>query len=109
MRIYRYLYYNLFCIWLKKKDERGNAQINAIMSLTFLIYLNIMTIILIFVTSNNKDLGMMIEEKINPKLCIIVFLIGLGLINYIFLSNKVFILRMQVNLGSRTTNKEEKD
>ncbi|MBL4561496.1 MAG: hypothetical protein JKX79_11000 [Labilibaculum sp.] len=29
MDIYRYFYYKLYCIWLKKKDEPENAPINA--------------------------------------------------------------------------------
>ena len=47
MKTYRYLYYKLYCIWLKKKDEVENSRINAVLTLTFSLYINIINISLI--------------------------------------------------------------
>ena len=47
MRTYKYLYYKLYCIWQRKKNESENARINAVISITFLLCLNIVSIPLV--------------------------------------------------------------
>lgn len=47
IRYYRFLYYNLYRLWQIKKDERENAPINAIISISALTWFNGITILLI--------------------------------------------------------------
>jgi len=84
----KYLYYRLYCIWLKKKDEQKNAHVNAVITLTFLLYLNIVSIPLISLAVFNYELVDMpgIDDRI--KILIILILIGTGLLNYFLFARK---------------------
>jgi hypothetical protein len=44
MKYYQFLYYNLVKLWSKKKDEVRDAPINGIITITFFLYMNIMSI-----------------------------------------------------------------
>ena len=88
MKTYRYLYYKLYCIWLKKKDERENARINAVMILTFLLYMNFMTVELVPLALFKKEIIGVSEINANEYIFIpIVFIISV-IINYILLARK---------------------
>jgi len=67
MKIYRYLYYKLFCIWLKKRDEPENAHINAIISISFLVCINIISIPLILMAVFGTDTISFPEIKQSPE------------------------------------------
>ncbi|WP_421921218.1 hypothetical protein [Marinifilum sp.] len=86
MKIYKYTYYILFLLWQKKKDEPENAKINAILTITFAMYLNILSTPLIALAFLKKDLVVMPELK--SKVIIVLLLIMVGIINYTFLAKK---------------------
>jgi hypothetical protein len=88
MKIYRYLYYNLFRLWSKKKDESEIAHINAIITITFLLYVNIMSIPLIIVATHKYGSFKFPEPNITIKVLIGFILIGAGILNYILLARK---------------------
>lgn len=88
MKTYRYLYYNLYRIWLRKKDEWKNAQLNAVITITFLLYLNIMSIPLIIVIASNRELILLPGINLEVKIWIIAFAVGVGMLNYFLLGRK---------------------
>ncbi len=88
MKIYKRLYYNLYCIWLKKNDESENAHINAVITITFSLYVNIMNVLLIIFLMNKKDMLDLPELDSNVMLFIGVFLVAVGIFNYVLLGRK---------------------
>ncbi|MDE5423326.1 hypothetical protein L3073_13990 [Ancylomarina sp. DW003] len=88
MKTYRYLYYKLYCIWLKKKNEPENAHINAVMTITFLTYLNLFNIPLVLMAVSRREVIHLPEINMNVNVLIAAFLIGAGILNYFFLARK---------------------
>lgn len=88
MKTYRYLYYKLYCIWLKKKDEPENAHINAAITITFLLYVNIMSIPLILLAASKNEIINLPESNFNAKVWIAVILVVAGIFNYFILARK---------------------
>jgi|SRR5690554_6727910 len=88
MKTYRYLYYKLYCIWLKKKDEVENAHINAVITITFLMYVNIMSIPLVIMAVYKYEIINLPEINFNVKIWIVGVLIGTGILNYFLLARK---------------------
>jgi hypothetical protein len=88
MNSYRYLYYKLYCIWLKKKDEPENAAINAVITLTFLLYVNLFSIPLLVMAIYKKDFINLPEINLNRSVWLSVILIGTGILNYFSLARK---------------------
>lgn len=88
MKTYRYLYYKLYCIWLKKKDEPENAHINAVITITFLLYVNIMSIPLILLAASKNEIINLPESNFNAKIWIAVILVVAGIFNYFILARK---------------------
>ena len=88
MKTYRYLYYKLYCIWLKKKDEPENAHINAVITITFLLYVNIMSIPLILLAASKNEIINLPENNFNAKVWIAVILVVAGIFNYFILARK---------------------
>ena len=88
MKTYRYLYYNLYRIWLKKKDEPKNAHINAVITITFLLYVNIMSIPLILLAASKNEIINLPESNFNVKVWIAVILVVAGIFNYFILARK---------------------
>ena len=88
MKKFRYLYCQLYSLWLKRKGEQKDAHINAVITLTFLLYLNIISIPLISLAVFNYELVDMpgIDDRI--KILIILILIGTGLLNYFLFARK---------------------
>jgi len=73
---------------LKKKDEPENAHINAVITITFLLYVNIMSIPLTFVATLKNEIISLPEINMNVKVWIVIFLIGVGTLNYMLLGRK---------------------
>ena len=88
MKIYRYLYYNLFRFWLRKKDESESAHINAVITITFSLYVNIMSLPLILFATNKYVIFNLPDININVKIWIVSLLLGVGILNYILLARK---------------------
>ncbi len=88
MKTYRCLYYNLYRIWLKKKDEPENAHINAVITISFLLYVNMMSIPLALVAIFKNEVINLPEINMEVKVWIVTFLIGVGIFNYILLGRK---------------------
>lgn len=88
MKTYRYLYYNLYRLWLRKKDESENAHINAVITITFLLYVNIMSIPLILIAANKNEIINLPEINLKVKIWIASALIGVGILNYFLLALK---------------------
>lgn len=85
MKTYRYLYYNLYCIWLKKKNEQRNARINAVITISFLLYVNVISIPLILLAVYKKEIISLPGINTNVKMWIVILLITTYILNYIFL------------------------
>lgn len=85
MEIYKYLYYNLYLLWLKKKDEPENAHINAVITLTFFLYVNIMSIPLLLMAIFREEIIALPNLTSDIKYIIVSFIIT-GAI-------KLFVLR----------------
>lgn len=85
MKYYEFLFYNFIKLWKKKKDEVENAPINAIITITFFTYLNLITLLLIIFSVFGR---VIFDFQDFNKWNIIYFLIGLGIINYIILMRK---------------------
>jgi hypothetical protein len=78
----------LYCIWLKKKDEPENAAINAVITLTFLLYVNLFSIPLLVMAIYKKDFINLPEINLNRSVWLSVILIGTGILNYFSLARK---------------------
>lgn len=88
MKTYRYLYYKLYCIWLKKKDEVENARINAVLILTFSFYINIINISLILLVLLKTEIIKLSEIDANEYIFIPIIFIASVTINYLLLARK---------------------
>ena len=88
MKTYRYLYYKLYCIWLKKKDEVENARINAVLILTFSFYINIINISLILLVLLKTEIIKLSEIDANEYFFIPIIFIASVTINYLLLARK---------------------
>jgi len=88
MRFYRLLYYNLFKIWLKRKNEVNIAHINSVISITLLVCVNLLSIPLILMALFNLKLSFLPEADLSMKINLAVGMITLGIINYFILGRK---------------------
>lgn len=88
MKFYRYLYLHLYQLWLKKKDETENAHINAVITITFLLWVNIINIPLIFLAITKREIINLPQVNFNVKIWIAVILVSAGLFNYFLLARK---------------------
>lgn len=88
MKTYRYLYYKLYCIWLKKNDESENAHINAVITITFLLYVNIISIPLILMAAFKNEIINLPEINFSVKFWIMAIFVGAGIFNYLSLARK---------------------
>jgi hypothetical protein len=85
MKLYYHLYFCLFLIWSKKKNEQSSAKINAIITLTFLLYCNVLTVPLLYMHIFRASLFHIGEVTLNVKFIIAFLLIAGGIFNYFFL------------------------
>lgn len=88
MKLYRYLYYKLYCIWLRKKDKPEDAHINAVITITFLIYVNIISIPLVWLAAFKSEVINLPEVNTEVKIWIVGLLVVTGLLNYFILARK---------------------
>ncbi|WP_298651242.1 hypothetical protein [uncultured Proteiniphilum sp.] len=73
---------------MRKKDEVENARINAVLTLTFSLYINIINISLILLVLLKTEIIKLSEIDANEYIFIpIVFLVG-GIFNYLLLARK---------------------
>jgi len=90
MGTYKYLYYKLFCIWLKKKDEPENAYINAVITISFLVCLNLLSIPLVLMAIFGKDI--ITIPELPDKWVLFIIVIAYGVSQYFLLAhNKKYI------------------
>ncbi len=94
MDIYQYLYYRLYCIWLKKKDEVENTHINAVITISLLVCLNILSIPLILMAVFGKDI--ITIPELPPKWILFIIVIGYGISQYFLLAYKKKYLKIVV-------------
>lgn len=88
MRVYKYLYYNLYRIWLKKKNETENARMNAVITLTFSLWINMLNIALISFVIFNKDIFNLPESSLKVNIWIGIIIVFIGILNYLLLGRK---------------------
>lgn len=90
MRTYKYLYYKLYCIYQRKKDGQGNAHINAVILISFLVLSNIVTIPLTLMAIFGKDIIAL--PTLPQNWIIFLFAIAYGVSQYFFLvHNKKYV------------------
>ena len=108
MKIYRYIYYKCYCLWLKKKDEPENAHINAVMSITILIYMNLLDFLFIFSTIF-KDVKLKLPVvSTNVKIVICTIMISFGLLNYFLLAYKKKYLKIVEEFKNETEKQRKR-
>lgn len=73
---------------MKKKDEPENAHINAVITISFLLYVNIISIPLIFLAASKNEIINLPQMNVNVKIWIAVILVSLGIFNYFLLGRK---------------------
>lgn len=89
MKYYRYLYYNLYLIWQKKKGEKDIAHMNAVITITFFFFLNLTSIPLLYMAIFRKGITLLPEElNSNAKSIIVIFILLVGFLNYFYLGRK---------------------
>lgn len=106
MRAYRYLYYRLFRIWQKKNNERNAAHINAIITISFLVCINVVSIPLVLVAVIGKDIFTFPE--INRKWPIFLAVILFGVIQYYLLAHKNKHLQIVKEFEGETDNQRQR-
>jgi Ca2+/Na+ antiporter len=77
MEYYKYLYYNLFCLWLKRKGEKGVAHLYAFLSITLLIVFNLASIPMVLIVIFGKENIYFPELPSREVLYILVLFYGL--------------------------------
>ena len=105
METYKYLYYRLFCIWLNKKDEAENAYINAVITISLLVCLNILSIPLVIMAFFGKDI--ITIPELPEKWIIFIIVIAYGLSQYFLLAHKKKYINI-INKYKDETEKERK-
>ncbi len=78
----------MYQLWLRKKDEPGNAHINAVITITFLMYVNIISILLILLVTTKNEIINLPQINGNVKILIAVILVSVGILNYFLLARK---------------------
>ena len=73
---------------MKKKDEPENAHINAVITITFLTYVNLFNIPLILLAIYKYEIINLPENNMNVNVWIGIILIGAGIFNYFLLASK---------------------
>lgn len=106
--MYRYIFYKCYCLWLKKKDEPENAHINAVLSLTFLVYLNLIDIPYISFAILKKDIFHLPHTSFTIKIIICIVMIGIGLLNYFLLAYKKKYLKIVEEFNSESEEQRER-
>ncbi len=86
MKLYKFIYYRLYCLWLLKKDEKDKAHINAAISISFLIGINVLTIPILFIPLFWKYPNLSVPPTFKWLVFSLVF--GLELVNTIILLSK---------------------
>ena len=99
MKFYRYIYYNLVILWLRKKDEPENARINAVLTISALLFLNILNIfIIIVIADKNKLIDLpdfnLPEINFDTKVWIVGVLFVVAVLNYLLLARKKQFLKI---------------
>ena len=106
MRVYRYLYYRLFRIWQNKKNERNAAHINAIISVSFLVCINVVSIPLVLMALFSKDI--ITFPEIHRKWPIFLAVILFGVIQYYLLAYKNKHLQIVKEFEGETNNQRQR-
>jgi len=108
MKMYKYLYYKLFCFWLRKNDETANAYMNAIITITFLLYINILSIPLVYLAIFDKEMVKLPMSSAEVKAGIVSLLILLGFMNYILLAYKNKYIKIKEEFKVEKEKKRKK-
>lgn len=91
MNMLRYIYYKLFCIWIKKKNEQSIAHINAAISMALLTFMNIISVPLLIMAYFGKDAVKFPEI---PKLYVFIFAIFYQIIFFVLFGRKKKIIKI---------------
>ena len=108
MKVLRSLYYYLFCIWSSKKDEPWNAHINAVITMSFILYVNLISIPLILMSVFRNEIIDLPELSSNMKILIIGGLILVGTINYFLFAHKTKHKRILEGYLEMSDNRKKK-
>ena len=84
-KIHRYIYYRLYIWNLKSFGERDLPALNALLELSLIIYVNILTIILII---DEVFIAKTIDRLISTQWLAIIMVVFVLLIQYLFLFHK---------------------
>jgi len=95
-------------LWLKKKDEPENAYINAILSITFLVYLTLIDISYIPFAFFERDIFHLPPASLNVKIVILTTAIALGIFNYFLLAYKKKYLKIVEEFKDETEKQRKR-
>src|SRR6056297_997832 len=87
MNLYNYFFYRRYKRWLKSKKWQSTAQYNALFDITFISWINLLTLILILKVLNNKTISEFPKIFLN-KWFVIISVILLFIIHYLLLCHK---------------------
>jgi hypothetical protein len=94
MKIYRYIYYKLYCLILKRKDS-DRAKFSAVLIFTLLIWVNICTIPLFCIVVLKKDMFSFIDiSSFQDKIYALLLFFTFFTINYVFLCSREKYLKI---------------
>lgn len=106
MRLYKYLYYKLYCLWLKKKDETESAYINAVISISLLLGFNIASIPMILMAIFGKD--SIPFPELPSKWILYLIVIAFGVSQYFLLAHKKKYLKIVDEFKKETESQSRK-
>jgi len=94
MKTYRYIYYNLVLLLLRKKENPDDAKINAMLLISLLVFINFLNVFSIIVVASKKNLinlsyFNLAEFMYDIKLWGVGFFLSLVVYNYFFLARKI--------------------
>ena len=73
---------------MKKKNELDNARINAVITITFSLYVNFMNFFLILLVAFKGNIFKLPEQSLKVNIVIVIFLILIGILNYLILGRE---------------------
>jgi hypothetical protein len=93
---------------LKKKDEPENAHINAVITITFLLYVNLFSVPIISLAAFEKRILNLPESNFEVKALIALILIVAGLFNFFLLARKKQHINIIDEFKMESEEKKEK-
>lgn len=93
-------------MWLRRKSETDIAHLNAVISIAFLIFLNIVSIPLVLMTIFGKDI--ITIPELPPSWVLFIIVIIYGICHYFILAHKKKYLKIAEEFKGESEEKSKK-